>query len=132
MDWIGNAWSWIFTLEAATWSAAAGWATALIALITVLIAGKYAKKQVEEAKRQVEESRTMRLTQERQARELLAEQARLAQQTLDHAAAEAQRDREEQSQPNVVVFMEPNPAAWESVELAVKNFGSTPAYDIEI
>ena len=33
-------------------------------------------------------------------------------------------------QPNVVMFMEPAATDWDLIELVVKNFGRTPAYNI--
>lgn len=86
-------------MRADAWAALAAWFTVAIALGTVIVAGVYARRQVEEAKNQVREARNA---------------------------------REEQAQPNVVVFMEPNRSVWESIELAVKNFGSTPAYDVRM
>lgn len=79
-------------MQADAWTATAGWATALIAIVTVIVAGKYASGQV----------------------------------------SEARRTREEQAQPNVVVFMESNAAVWMQVELVVKNFGATPAYNVKM
>lgn len=86
-------------MRADAWAALAAWFTVVIALGTVVVAGFYAHRQVEQAKRQV---------------------------------GEAQSTRREQAQPNVVMFAEPNHTIWHDWELVVKNFGSTPAYDIEI
>lgn len=36
----------------------------------------------------------------------------------------------EQTRPHVAVFMEPHPADWHVIELVVRNFGQTAAYDI--
>src|ERR1700742_1662660 len=36
----------------------------------------------------------------------------------------------EQTRPQVAMFMEPHPADWHVIELVVRNFGQTPAYDI--
>jgi hypothetical protein len=36
----------------------------------------------------------------------------------------------QQTRPNVAVFMEPHPADWHVIELVVRNFGQTAAYDI--
>lgn len=36
----------------------------------------------------------------------------------------------ERTRPHVTMFMEPNAADWHVVELVVRNFGQTPAYDI--
>ena len=36
----------------------------------------------------------------------------------------------EQTRPNVAMFMEPHPADWHVIELVVRNFGQTAAYDI--
>lgn len=143
MDRVGRTWNWLFARPADAWTATASWVAVLIGLLTVVVAGIYAKRQVDEAKGQVAEARTARLAQERQAQEALAEQARLAQEslaeqarlaqvTLDHQAAEAQRTREEQAQPNVVIFTVPNDSIWHVLELVVKNFGTTPAFDVQI
>jgi hypothetical protein len=43
---------------------------------------------------------------------------------------EAERLRAEQSQPYVAVYMESSEADWHIVNLVVKNFGSTAAYDV--
>lgn len=45
---------------------------------------------------------------------------------------EAKATREEQAQPNVVAFTEPNDVSWQILEIVVKNFGTTPAFDIEL
>lgn len=37
----------------------------------------------------------------------------------------------EQTRPNVAMFMEPHPADWHVIELVVRNFGQTTAYDIQ-
>src|SRR5271166_428445 len=81
------------------WSALGTWFTAAVAIATVLVAGRYAKQQVEKAQDQVDEAR---------------------------------RTRELQAQPNVVLYSEPNPSVWQILEVVVKNFGTTPAYDIKI
>ena len=36
----------------------------------------------------------------------------------------------EQARPNVAMFMEPHPTDWHVIELVVRNFGQTTAYDI--
>jgi hypothetical protein len=45
---------------------------------------------------------------------------------------EARRTREEQAQPNVVVYSELNPSVKQFIEIVVKNFGVTPAYNVKI
>ncbi|MBU3067895.1 hypothetical protein KO481_41085 [Nocardia sp. NEAU-G5] len=97
--WIGDAWDWLHHVRADAWAASAGWATAVIALGTVIVAGRYAKKQVDAAMEQ---------------------------------AAEARKTREEQAQPNVIMYSEPNQTHWHVLELVVKNFGTTPAYNIRL
>ena len=37
----------------------------------------------------------------------------------------------EQTRPHVTVFMEPHAADWHVIELVVRNFGQTPAYDVQ-
>jgi hypothetical protein len=37
----------------------------------------------------------------------------------------------EETRPHVGMFMEPNAADWHVIELVVRNFGKTPAYDIQ-
>lgn len=96
MDWIGDAWDavygWFDGLSAEEWSALGTWVAVIVALVTVIVGGKYAAQQV----------------------------------------AEARRTREEQAQPNVVTFMESNHAVWQMMELVVKNFGTTPAYGVQL
>lgn len=66
-DWIGriwgSVWSFLHGLSADVWTATAGWMTASIALVTVVVAGKYAARQVEEAKNQVQEAQKTRTEQ---------------------------------------------------------------------
>lgn len=45
---------------------------------------------------------------------------------------EARISRDEQSQPNVVMFTEPMQADWQFLELVIKNYGQTPAYDVRV
>ena len=40
--------------------------------------------------------------------------------------------RQEQAQPNVVVYSEPNADVPQILEIIVKNFGTTPAYDVKV
>ncbi|MDV7255707.1 MULTISPECIES: hypothetical protein [Rhodococcus] len=46
--------------------------------------------------------------------------------------SEARKTRDEQAQPNVVVFAQTNETHWQVLELVVRNYGSTPAYDVEM
>ncbi|OZG27699.1 hypothetical protein BH683_017665 [Williamsia sp. 1138] len=108
MDWLEGIWDNLWALPSGAWAAIAAWATVLIAGGTVVVTGRYAKKQVEQAREQIGQ----------------AEQARIEQ------AADAQKLRQEQAQPNVVAFMEPDENHWGFCDLVVKNFGLTPAYDI--
>ncbi|MGY2029444.1 hypothetical protein [Nocardia gipuzkoensis] len=63
-DWFNNAWDWLWALlhgmTADAWAAVAGWMTALIAGVTVTIASRYAAKQVNEAKKQVDVAQATR------------------------------------------------------------------------
>lgn len=43
---------------------------------------------------------------------------------------QTRRLRAEQARPNVAMFMEPHAADWHLIELVVRNFGKTAAYDI--
>jgi HAMP domain-containing protein len=45
---------------------------------------------------------------------------------------EARRTREEQAQPNVVLYMEPNANVPQILEIVMRNFGTTPAYDVRV
>ncbi|WP_139830915.1 hypothetical protein [Mycobacterium paraense] len=45
---------------------------------------------------------------------------------------EARRTREEQAQPNVVIYSELNLSALDWIEIVVKNFGTTPAYHVKV
>lgn len=50
------------------------------------------------------------------------------------AHRQVQRNRQaatEQTRPQVAMFMEPHAADWHVIELVVRNFGQTPAYDVE-
>lgn len=44
----------------------------------------------------------------------------------------ARETRDEQAQPNVVLFTEPNPEVPQVLEIVLKNFGATPAYEVKI
>lgn len=98
------------------WSASAAWVAVLVGIATVVVAGRYAKQQVDKAQDQVREAREARLDQERQAREAIETQVRIA---------------EEQAQPNVVLYTELNPSVKQFIEIVVKNFGTTPAYHVK-
>jgi hypothetical protein len=53
---------------------------------------------------------------------------------LIYANRQIQRNRRlrtEQTRPHVGMFMEPHAADWHVIELVVRNFGQTPAYDIK-
>ena len=141
---IGPIYRWVVRyFQPEVWSALAAWVAVGVGIVTVLVAGRYAKRQVEEARRQVSEAQSARLAQERQAQEALETQIRLAneaviaqaklnQQTLEHDAAQAQKIRREQAQPNVVLYTEPNPYVPQIIEIVMKNFGATPAYHIKV
>jgi hypothetical protein len=45
---------------------------------------------------------------------------------------EARETRERMVQPNVVVYIDHNPNSWQHLDLVIKNFGETAAYNIEI
>jgi hypothetical protein len=45
---------------------------------------------------------------------------------------EVRLTRQEQAQPNVVVYSEPNADVPQILEIIVKNFGTTPAYDVKV
>jgi hypothetical protein len=45
---------------------------------------------------------------------------------------EARRTRERVAQPEVVVFIDHNPIDWHHMDLVIKNFGQTPAYNVRI
>ncbi len=136
-------WEWLHHVSPEGWSAAAAWVAVAVGLATVLVGGRYAKQQVDRAQGQIQEAQAARLAQEKQSQTALETQIRLAseaisaqaeinQQTLKHDADEAQRVRREQAQPNVVLYSEPNPIVKQYIEIVVKNFGSTPAYDVRI
>ncbi|MFG1771732.1 hypothetical protein ACGFIX_19335 [Nocardia salmonicida] len=122
-------------MDASTSAAVAAWAacaSAVVTLITVCVTAWFARKQVEAARGQVQAAHEARLQQDRHAQEALAAQAQLAQATLEHEAQEAQKTRDEQAQPNVVMFIEQNPSEFYALELVVKNFGATPAYNVRL
>jgi hypothetical protein len=45
---------------------------------------------------------------------------------------EARRTRERVAQPDVVVYIERDPQNWHYMDLVIKNFGQTPAYNIRL
>lgn len=49
-----------------------------------------------------------------------------------HQIKKAHRLSAEHAQPTVVMFMEPNTSDWHLIELVVRNYGRTPAYDISM
>lgn len=98
------------------WSALAAWVAVLVGIATVVVAGRYAKQQVDKAQEHVREAQIARLDQDRQAREAIETQVRIA---------------EEQAQPNVVLYTELNPSTKRFIEIVVKNFGTTPAYHVK-
>lgn len=98
------------------WSASAAWVAVLIGIATVVVAGRYAKQQVEKAQEQVGEARDARLAQAQQAQDAINTQVRIA---------------EEQAQPNVVLYTELNPSVKRFIEIVIKNFGTTPAYHVK-
>ncbi len=76
---IGPIYRWVVRyFQPEVWSALAAWVAVGVGIVTVLVAGRYAKRQVEEARRQVSEAQSARLAQERQAQEALETQIRLA------------------------------------------------------
>ena len=44
----------------------------------------------------------------------------------------ARQTREEQAQPNVVMFAESTPSHWQFLDIVMRNFGTTPAYNITL
>jgi hypothetical protein len=44
----------------------------------------------------------------------------------------ARETREEIAQPNVVLYTEPSSATMQILEIVLKNFGSTPAYNVKV
>ncbi|SON62254.1 hypothetical protein MSIMFI_03775 [Mycobacterium simulans] len=150
---LGSAYQWFnrfFRPE--VWGAIAAWVTASIAAGAFV----YAKRQVQEAKQtrlgqekqsrkslrqqaklsrkalehQAELSRQALKQQAKQFRDQMAQEARLAQEAREEDAAQAQRTRDEMAQPTVVMYAEPNPTDWQLLEVVIKNFGSTPAYEV--
>src|SRR5262245_56092935 len=45
---------------------------------------------------------------------------------------EARRTREKQAQPNVVVYIDHNAHNWHYMDLVIKNFGQTAAYNVKL
>lgn len=107
--WLRTTYGWFVRFfQPGVWAAMAAWITAGIAVGAFI----YAKRQVSEARRSREQ------------------QARHFRETLDHDAEQAQRTRDEMAQPNVVMYAEPNEDDWQQLEVVIKNFGGTPAYDV--
>lgn len=50
----------------------------------------------------------------------------------NHQLRQTRRLRAERSRPQVAMFMEPHAADWHLIELVVRNFGRTAAYDIRM
>jgi hypothetical protein len=44
----------------------------------------------------------------------------------------ARQTREEQAQPNVVIYVESTPSHWQFLDVVLKNFGTTPAYNVTV
>lgn len=44
----------------------------------------------------------------------------------------ARQTREEQAQPNVVMYTESTPSHWQFLDVVLKNFGTTPAYNVTV
>jgi len=44
----------------------------------------------------------------------------------------ARQTREEQAQPNVVIYAESTPSHWQFLDVVLKNFGTTPAYNVTV
>lgn len=119
-------------MRADAWAATAAWVTAGIAFVTVIVAGWFANRQVKAALGQIEAAREAQQAQYTQAQNALTSQAQLAREALEHEAREAQKTRDEQAQPNVVVYIEQNSSVSWVLELVVKNFGATPAKDVRL
>jgi hypothetical protein len=99
------------------WSALAAWVAVAVGIVTVVVAGRYAKQQVAKAQDQVREAQEARVDQANHARAAIETQTRIA---------------AEQAQPNVVLYTELNPSAKRFLEIAIKNFGTTPAYNVKV
>lgn len=44
----------------------------------------------------------------------------------------SRQTREEQAQPNVVMYTESTPSHWQFLDIVLKNFGTTPAYNVTV
>ena len=44
----------------------------------------------------------------------------------------ARETREEQAQPNVVMYAESTPSHWQFLDIVLRNFGATPAYNVTV
>ena len=138
-DWLGNCWNFLFGLNSGAWAAVAAWVAVLIGGVTILVTGWYAKKQIAQTRQQLLDAENDRLEQSRsdelarvEREQARAEQAREAQQARQQQADDALKLRELQARPNVVMFTEPMDGDWQFLEIVVKNFGRTPAFDIRI
>lgn len=45
---------------------------------------------------------------------------------------EARRTRERVAQPDVVMYIDHNPVDWHHMDIVIKNFGQTPAYNVRV
>lgn len=146
-------------LQPGVWSAMAGWATVGVALGAFVYAKrqvhearqsrlsqeKHARESLDQQaelskkslRRQMWDSREALRQQRlesgaalRQQERAIDEQRQIAQESLNEQARQAQLTRDEMAQPNVVMYAEPNLNDWQNLEIVIKNFGSTPAYDV--
>ncbi|MDL9935478.1 hypothetical protein QSJ18_01840 [Gordonia sp. ABSL1-1] len=132
-------WDFIFGLESGAWAAIAAWVAVAVGAVTIVVTGRYAKEQIGQAREQLRDAERDRLEQaEKDARDLAEreharlEQSRQAEQARNQQAEDAQKLRELQARPNVVMFQEPMEGDWQFLEIVVKNFGRTPAFDVRI
>jgi cell division protein FtsL len=139
LDWMPSVWDFFFALESGAWAAIAAWVAVLVGVVTIAITGVYANQQVRQARKQLQDADDARLAQARSEEQARADREQLRLQQAEQAEAarmqqaeDAQALRELQARPNVVMFQEPMEGDWQFLEIVLKNFGKTPAFDIEV
>ncbi|WP_336671487.1 cell envelope integrity protein TolA [Tsukamurella sp. USMM236] len=156
-SWIRDAWDFFFALSASAWSAIAAWFAVGAAVFVGLKAAGYAKEQVRQIRQQITDAERDRIVQadkdrqasierdrarteqmaQAEADRAVREQAMITQAESAEAARQQQADdakklRELQARPNVVMFARPVEGNWQFLDIVIKNFGTTPAFDIRI
>ncbi|WP_020574140.1 hypothetical protein [Actinopolymorpha alba] len=106
------------------WSAAAAWVTVFVAVVaTILALRQYRLTQESNRTAMLSAAQQSELTQEANRNQVKAaiENSRLT-----------QRLAEEEARPYVIAFMESSAASRFMIDLVIRNFGKTAAYDVQL